>query len=108
MQISDGQWFLNHCYALIIYIYWYFAQEKRFQISASHPEVLPVAIESGLPDLKEFLNVEIYRDIISVNTVHHQVFCTFKMSEIAQKSSDDKKIGDFDKKVETYRFHVKL
>ena len=30
-------------------------------------------------------------------TVHQQVFCTFKLSKIAQKSSDDSKIGDLEK-----------
>ena len=30
------------------------------------------------------------------------------MSKIAQKSGDDKKIGDIDKKMEIHEFHVKL
>ena len=44
-----------------------------------------------------------FRINASIITVHHQVFCTFKISKIAQKSSDGKKITDLDKKSENSR-----
>ena len=51
------------------------------------------------------LNIQ---NIYCIYTVHHQVFCTSKMSKIAQKSTDDKKLVILTKKVETHEFHFKL